>query len=89
MLGIHSHVVPAEARRDRARPLKSVRIVFAATIVGGSLTREVDGTTDEARWFALADVVHLDRVSIVDIALAMHRAGADRSLRGCGETITP
>ena len=74
LLGVHSLVVPPEARGSGSRPLKSVRIVFAATIVGGELTREVDGTTDEARWFDLTDVVGLDRVRIVDIALQMYRA---------------
>ena len=74
LLGVHSHVVPPEGRRSGSRPLKSVRIVFAATIVGGELTREVDGTTDEARWFDLHDVVGLNRVALVDIALRMHHA---------------
>ena len=74
LLGVHSNVVPPEARGSGSRPLKSVRIVFAATVVGGELTRELDGTTDEARWFHLTDVVGLDRVPIVDIALQMHHA---------------
>ena len=77
LLGVHSHVVPPEARGplgSRGRPLKSVRVVFTATIVGGELSREVDGTTDEARWFDLADVANLNRVPLVDIALQMFRA---------------
>jgi 8-oxo-dGTP diphosphatase len=78
LLGVHSQVILPEARgtaRD-SRPLKSVRIFFAATIIGGELTREIDGTTDEARWFYLNDVPNLDRVGIVDIAIEMHRAAA-------------
>ena len=74
LLGVHSHVFPPRARGTRRRPLKSVRVVFAASIIGGELTPEVDGTTDEARWFALDDVVGLDRVPIVDIAVQMYRA---------------
>jgi 8-oxo-dGTP diphosphatase len=46
-----------------------VRVVFAATVIGGELTHEVDGTTDEARWFDLAEVADLPRVSLVDVAL--------------------
>jgi 8-oxo-dGTP diphosphatase len=78
LLGVHSHVFPPEARvtSSGSRPLKSVRIFFAATIIGGELTREVDGTTDEARWFDLSEVSDLDRVPIVDIAIEMHRAAA-------------
>jgi len=78
LLGVHSHVVPPEARVSSTRPLKSVRVVFAATIIGGELAREVNGTTDEARWFDVAHVTSLDRVPLVDIALQMHRAGARR-----------
>jgi 8-oxo-dGTP diphosphatase len=74
LLGVHSQVFPAEAASSRSRPLKSVRFVFAATITGGELTAEIDGTTDEARWFDLDHVANLERVSIVDIALQMRRA---------------
>jgi 8-oxo-dGTP diphosphatase len=76
LLGVHSDVVSAEQRVGGSRPLKSVRIVFGATIIGGTLTREVNGTTDEARWFDLTEVASLDRVPIVDIALTMYRAAA-------------
>ena len=44
-------------------------MIFAATVVGGELTREVDGTTDEARWIPLAEVPGLGRVGLVDVAL--------------------
>jgi 8-oxo-dGTP diphosphatase len=76
VLGVHSQVFPPEAGSSRSRPLKSVRVVFAATIVGGELTYEVDGTTDDARWFDLGEVADLDRVPIVDIALRMHQTAA-------------
>jgi 8-oxo-dGTP diphosphatase len=56
------------------RPLRSVRVVFEAEIVGGELTHEVDGTTDEARWVPLADVPTLDRVGLVDAALDLWRS---------------
>ena len=68
VLGVDSFVVPPE--HEGARPYKSVRVVFEGRIVGGELTHEVDGTTDEARWIALADVPSLARVSLVDAALA-------------------
>lgn len=80
LLGVHSHIVPAELRIGGSRPLKSVRLVFAAAIVGGCLTCEIDGTTDEARWFDLADIEGLDRVPLVDVALAMYLAA-----RPCNE----
>lgn len=70
LLGVDSLVV-----RDRAdggrRPLKSVRVVFEGRVVAGELANEVGGTTDEARWFPLADVPGLPRVPLVDAALAL------------------
>lgn len=54
------------------RPHKSVRVIYAATVVGGDLgTVEVGGSTDFARWVDLADVPDLDpRADIIDVALA-------------------
>lgn len=44
---------------------KNVRVVFRARVVGGELTHEVDGTTDEARWIPLADLGDLPRIGLV------------------------
>jgi hypothetical protein len=51
-------------------------VVYEAAVVGGHLRDEVDGTTDEARWIALAEVPLLARVDLVDIGLRL-RAAAD------------
>jgi 8-oxo-dGTP diphosphatase len=75
LLGVDSYVIPPERRHlDTVRPMKAVRVVYEARVVGGELTREVDGTTDEARWFPLAEVADLPRVGLVDIALDLWRA---------------
>ena len=75
ILGIDTHVVPVEDRtRDSDRPYQGIRVVFEARIVGGELRPEVDGTTDEARWFPLAEVADLPRVPLVDIAIGMRPA---------------
>lgn len=74
LLGVDTHAIPAERRlSDTDRPMKAVRVVFEATVVGGELTHETDGTTDEARWFPLAEVADLPRVAIVDLALDLWR----------------
>jgi 8-oxo-dGTP diphosphatase len=49
-------------------------VVFDATIVGGELRHEVDGSTDEARWIPLAEVPDLPRVELVDIGLGLRKA---------------
>jgi 8-oxo-dGTP diphosphatase len=76
LLGIETDVFSAEERssasaRESGRALKAVRVFYAARVVGGELTSETDGTTDEARWFPLADVGGLPRVSMVDTGLEM------------------
>ncbi|HET8959982.1 NUDIX hydrolase [Nocardioides sp.] len=72
LLGVDTHLVRAGDRLDPpGRPMKSLRLVYDARIVGGELRNEVDGTTDEARWIPLSQVPSLSRVSLVDAALAL------------------
>lgn len=73
LLGIHSRVIPAEARlTDGATgPLHALRIVYRARVVGGRLRFEKDGSTDRAEWFTLAATRKLRRVQLVDVALRM------------------
>jgi 8-oxo-dGTP diphosphatase len=74
LLGLETHAIPVEDRlSDTDRPMKAVRVVFEATVVGGELTHEADGTTDEARWFPLSEVAALPRVGLVDIGLDLWR----------------
>jgi hypothetical protein len=54
------------------------RHLFVATVVGGKLTHEVGGTTDQAGWFALEQVPDLRRVELVDVALNRWRTAAAR-----------
>ena len=58
------------------RPYKSVRIVFTATVVGGSLgTTEVGGTTDFAEWIPLDQLPETGpRAHIVDVAMTALRS---------------
>ncbi|WP_285114767.1 NUDIX hydrolase [Leifsonia sp. fls2-241-R2A-40a] len=75
LLGIDSKVIPAEHRFvPDAGPLHALRIVYRASLLGGSLTNEVDGSTDEAAWFPLSDIPKR-HVELVDIALRMARLG--------------
>jgi 8-oxo-dGTP diphosphatase len=74
LLGVDAVVVPPEERTvDRNRWYKGVRVVFEASVVGGRLRNEVDGTTDEARWFPLVEVPALARVELVDVGLGLAR----------------
>ena len=72
MIGIETDVFAADQRQhENGRPLKAVRVFFSARIIGGALANEVSGTTDEARWFAVADVADLPHTSMVDTGLRL------------------
>jgi len=72
LLGVDSFVVPAENRvsAHATGPLHAIRIVYRAHITGGELTYEQNGSTDWAAWHPLDEVPTLDRVGLVDVALA-------------------
>lgn len=73
LLGVDSIVVPVERRIvlddvAQVEPMHGIRIVYRAHVVGGELTVEANGSTDDVAWHRLADVDGLDRVELVDIA---------------------
>ena len=64
-LVVHSWTGTSEVS---GRPYKSVRVVFAASVVGGTLgTLEVRGSTDFAEWVALDRVA--EEPSVADIVV--------------------
>ena len=73
LLGIHSRVIPPSRRLTPGvtEPLHTLRIVYRASVTGGRLRNEKNGTTDRAEWFPLSEVPALQRVKLVDIALGM------------------
>jgi 8-oxo-dGTP diphosphatase len=74
MLGIDVGHGPAGTRLDGIdRDFQSLRLVYEATVTGGELSHEVDGTTTHAGWIPLGEVDSLNRVSLVDAALRLFR----------------
>jgi 8-oxo-dGTP diphosphatase len=70
LLGVHSrHMGPGERLDGRGRPFHALRVIYRAHITGGTLTDEVDGSSDEARWFPLEAVPRLPLVSLVTVGL--------------------
>ena len=74
LLGIDTMVVPAAKRHTGSAPLYAMRVIYRASVVGGEIRNEVGGSSDEAKWFALEEVPHLKRVSLLDIALRLNEA---------------
>ena len=73
-LAVQSFALTGEP--ERHRPFKSVRIVYRATVVGGTLgTLETGGTTDYAKWIPLDQIKREEpRAVIVDVAVDAWRA---------------
>lgn len=77
LLAVDSFTVPPEDRLeevDRRRALLSLRIIYTATRIGGSLRPEPDGSTDRVAWIGLAEVEGIRRVELVDVAVRAHAA---------------
>lgn len=75
LLGTNSVHYSSEERaagRPR-RPLHSFRVIYEARVVGGDLSSEVDGSTDDASWTPLEAVPALRRVDLVDAAVRLWR----------------
>ena len=67
LLTVHSfHMILPDAPVD----FHGIQIVYAATVIGGELRYELDGSTDMAAWHPMAEVPALERVPLVDVGLA-------------------
>jgi 8-oxo-dGTP diphosphatase len=72
LLGVDSLFLdPADRIVPGAGPLHALRVVYLARIVGGTLTHEVGGSSDEARWVPLDAVGDLPTLSLVPTAVDM------------------
>lgn len=57
-----------EADPTGGKIFQAVRIIFTAEVVGGDLTVEVDGSSDDARWVPLEELPSLRSVGLVSAA---------------------
>lgn len=71
LLAVDSFVMePSERLIATDRWCRSLRIIYTARVVGGTLgTLEVGGSTDYAEWAPIVSVPDLPRAGIVDVAL--------------------
>jgi 8-oxo-dGTP diphosphatase len=76
LLGVHSrHMSPDERMDGLGRPLHALRVIYRAHVTGGTLTAEVGGSSDEARWFPLTALAELPLVGLVPVALELAGLG--------------
>lgn len=94
LLDVSSGVIAAHKRfGSTQRPLQTVAVLYGATIIGGELSFEADGTTSEAAWFPLEAISSLTRTGRVDEALALYLAQTDEQqlispLHGAAGTVS-
>jgi 8-oxo-dGTP diphosphatase len=69
LLGIDSRAYPPRVGRDV--PLHAIRITYRAEVPPAELRNELNGSTDEARWFTREVIENLPIVDLVSAALAM------------------
>lgn len=84
LLGVDSlYLSPEDRQLPSTRPLHALRIIYLARIVGGMLTHEIGGSSDEARWVPLEQVAELPTLSLVSIAIDhfLQRLARERDLR--------
>jgi len=84
LLGIDSMFIEPEDRFvPNGRGFHALRIIFLARVTGGTLTHEIGGSSDEARWVPLGQVAELPTLSLVPAALDLWLA---RLARGTGQS---
>jgi hypothetical protein len=72
LLGVRSAVLePGET--ITAQRIHTVGILYRASVAGGSLHDEVDGSTDLARWIGPDDLASLPLARLADWAVALVR----------------
>ncbi|MDO5743519.1 MAG: NUDIX domain-containing protein [Micrococcaceae bacterium] len=77
LLSVDTGLIPAHKRFGPTKhPLQTAAVLYAATVTGGDLRFEADGTTSEAAWFPLDEVGSLNRVDRIDTAIRLYQETA-------------
>lgn len=77
LLDVRTFEIPAEQRIHRStRPMRAIQVFHAATVTGGELSFETDGSSDMAGWFTPEEIRRMPHVSTVDHLLALAESDA-------------
>lgn len=72
LLGVDNLVIPGERRLSTSGrtgiALQNLRIIYRAHVIGGELTVEQGGSTDDVGWFHPWEIEDLDQVGLVAVA---------------------
>ncbi|GGK65110.1 NUDIX hydrolase [Nocardia camponoti] len=73
LLGIDTDTSRFPRPHGEFAEIHSVRIIYAGTIIGGTLRSETDGSSDLAAWHPISEVAHLVHVRLIDAAIELWR----------------
>ncbi|MFF1649859.1 NUDIX domain-containing protein [Streptomyces sp. NPDC058240] len=73
LLGVDSRTRRVNWGAPGGTELHSVGVFYCVRLTGGELRHEIDGSSDQAAWFSLTEVPHLQRASLVDVGLELER----------------
>lgn len=68
-LGVHSFSISGDRRRTPGPDMHVVQFVYRVE-VEGEPSNEIDGSTDEARWWPLSELESVPLVELVEVALS-------------------
>ncbi|NHU86250.1 NUDIX hydrolase [Kocuria sp. JC486] len=72
LLGVSSFYIDSERRMTPGDGLlHALRVVYRARVTGGTLTAEVDGSSDDAQWIPIADLDRYPHLDLVKVGLTM------------------
>ena len=69
LAGVESWVRRGPVPGGIADDFQAIQIIYRVRISGGSLTNELDGSTDEAAWFSRAELAEIQVVELVEAGL--------------------
>lgn len=73
LLGVDSRTRFVDWGDPGGAELHNLGVFYRVQVVGGELRHETGGSTDLAKWVPLTQVASLERSSVVDVGLELHR----------------
>lgn len=75
LLGVDSYAIPtAERMGEHTRPLQAARVIYSGRVIGGELTHEADGSSEQAAWLPIDGPYPAPHAELLNIGLRLWRA---------------
>lgn len=79
LLGVSSFYIAPELRQTAAQGhLHALRVIYRGRVTGGTLTPELNGSSDDARWIPLTELKDLPVLDLVRVGLDLAGHNTER-----------